>query len=391
MLEPLGKNTAPAIALAAMYLVQKDEFGALLVLAADHVIGNTEAFCQSIKDAEPYIETDKLVTFGIVPKKPETGYGYIRCGKKDSKKGYIVDAFVEKPNLTMAKNYIASGCYLWNSGMFAFKAKKYLQELKKYRPDIYSACEKSLQNIIHDSNFIHIDEESFSSCPEDSIDYAVMEKTKDSIVIPMDANWSDVGSWSSLWDVSEKDKNSNVLKGDILTVNSQGNYIFAQQCLVATVGIKDTIVVQTKDAVLVADKKQIQNLKTIVSTLKKGNRSEYKLPYEVCYSWGKYTSIDRGIHYKINHINVKPKKKLLVQMHYYRSEHWIVVSGTAKVTIGNKEKLITENQSVYITLGTEYYLENIAEINLELIKVQIGSYLDEDDIIFFEDNHRKVE
>lgn len=390
MLEPEGKNTAPAVALAAFHLAQKDESASLLVLAADHLIADNDAFCDSVRKAETYVESDKLVTFGITPNKPETGYGYIRCGQKCLEYGYMVDAFVEKPDIEMAKDYLSSGQYLWNSGMFAFKAKVYLQELKKYRPDIYESCQKSLRDTKQDLDFIRIDQAQFSLCPEDSVDYAVMEKTKDAVVIPINAGWSDVGSWSSLWEVSDKDENNNVLKGDVMAINSQGNYIFAEQGLIASVGLKDTVVIQTRDAVLVADKHQVQDIKRVVSTLKKANRPEYKWHREVFRPWGKYDSIVNDARYKVKRITVKPGEKLSVQMHHHRSEHWIVVTGTAKVMVNNEEKLITENQSVYIPLGAVHYLENPGKINLELIEVQVGAYLDEDDIVRFEDRYGRL-
>lgn len=390
LLEPASKNTAPAIALAAFYLNQLNESAALLVLAADHLIKNTEAFHQCIRKAESYIKANKLVTFGIVPTKPETGYGYIHCGERCQSNGYYVKAFIEKPDLVNAQNYIASGNYLWNSGMFAFKAKVYLDELKKYRPDIYEICEKSFQCIEKDMDFIRIDNSTFITCPEDSIDYAVMEKTQNSVVIPMDTGWSDIGTWSSLWEISPKDENGNVIKGDVLTVNSHNNYIFSDQSLVATVGLSEVIVVQTKDAVLVANKNQVQDIKKIVSELKKANRPEYKLHREVYRPWGKYDSISCGARYQVKRITVKPGEKLSVQMHYHRAEHWIVVMGTAKVMVDGEEKFITENQSVYIPLGAKHCLENPGKIDLELIEVQVGAYLGEDDITRFKDKYGRI-
>lgn len=387
MLEPVGRNTAPAIALAAFYLMQQDKDAALLVLAADHLIVDTQAFCNSIKQAESFIQADKLVTFGIVPNKPETGYGYIRCGDSLSEVAYKVDAFVEKPNLETAQKYIASQQYLWNSGMFAFKASTYLTELKKFRPDIYEICEQSLVSTEKDLDFIRVNADIFKTCPEDSIDYAVMEKTQDSMVIPMDAGWNDVGAWSSLWEVTPKNKEGNVLKGDVLTVNSRNNYIYAEQGLVATVGINDMVVVQTKDAVLVAAKDAVQDIKKVVSSLKASNRSEYKLHREVYRPWGKYDSIDSSVRYQVKRITVKPGQKLSVQMHHHRAEHWVVVTGTARVMVDDNEQLITENESVYIPLGAKHYLENPGKIDLELIEVQVGPYLGEDDIVRFEDRY----
>lgn len=390
ILEPVGKNTAPAIALASFYVTQNGDNPSLLILPADHVILNTEAFEQSIQNALPYLDDNKLVTFGIVPKTPETGYGYIQCGEKLQGSGFIVNQFVEKPDQQTAQSYLDDGGYLWNSGMFAFKPQSYLNELKQYRQDIYDICQKATEQLDNDLDFIRIDAEIFKTCPEDSIDYAVMEKTADAVVVPMDAGWNDVGSWSSLWEVSDKDEQGNSKHGDVLCIDSQNNLVFAETGLIATVGIQDSIVVQTKDAVLVTNKENAQNVKLLVKQLQKDNRPETQLHREVYRPWGKYDSIDNGKRYQVKRITVKPSEKLSVQMHHHRAEHWIVVSGTAKVSVDGKEVLLTENQSVYIPLGAIHFLENPGKIPLELIEVQVGSYLGEDDIVRFEDRYGRI-
>lgn len=387
ILEPVGKNTAPAIALASFYATQHNKDANLLILPADHIILDKLAFQTSVKNAISHIENNKLVTFGIVPTAPETGYGYIQCGEKLGDNGFLVNQFVEKPDLQTAQTYLNSGDYLWNSGMFAFKASCYLDELKTHRPDIYDNCQKSMANLNNDLDFVRIDADVFKTCPEDSIDYAVMEKTSDAVVVPMNAGWNDVGAWSSLWEVSKKDEFGNAKVGDVLTIDSQNNYIFAETGLVATVGVSDVIVVQTKDAVLVTNKDNAQNVKKLVQTLQADNRKEKELHREVYRPWGKYDSVDNGSRYQVKRITVKAGEKLSVQMHHHRAEHWIVVSGTAKVGVDDKEVLLTENQSIYIPLGAVHYLENPGKIPLELIEVQVGSYLGEDDIVRFEDRY----
>ena len=391
ILEPTGKNTAPAIALAAIYAAKYENNPALLVLAADHVVLNEEAFRAAVVQAQVPVKQDKLVTFGIVPQSPETGYGYIKYDPNaGDQSGFIVEQFVEKPDLATAKAYLENGNYLWNSGMFAFKAQNYLNELKNHRPDIYSACSNAMQNVDIDLDFIRINKESFFDCPAESIDYAVMEKTTNAVVIAMDVGWSDVGAWSSLWEVSDKDKDDNVITGDVLTVDSHHNYIFAETGLIATVGLDNTIVVQTKDAVLVASKDKSQEVKRIVNQLKAAKRQEHSVHREVYRPWGKYDSIDSGHRYQVKCITVKPSERLSVQMHHHRAEHWIVVSGTAKVIVDGHEKLVTENESVYVPLGATHCLENPGKVDLEMIEVQVGSYLGEDDIVRFEDRYGRA-
>ena len=389
ILEPAGRNTAPAIALAAFCAIQQGNDPVLLVLAADHIISDLGAFNRAVTQANSHAEDGKLVTFGVVPTGPETGYGYIQRGNEVGS-AYQVSRFVEKPDLETASSYVDRGDFYWNSGMFMFRASRYLEELKKHRPDIYSACEQSMGEVGEDLDFIRIDKDKFLTCPEESIDYAVMEKTSDAVVVPLDAGWSDVGSWSSLWDVSDKDEQGNVHHGDVLSFSTANNYVFAETGMVATVGVEDVVIVQTKDAVLVTRKDRVQDVKKIVEELKAAGRSEYKLHREVYRPWGKYDSIDSGERYQVKHITVKPGEKLSIQMHHHRAEHWIVVSGTANVTIDSKTKLVTENESVYIPVGSVHSLENPGKIPLQLIEVQSGAYLGEDDIVRFEDRYGRV-
>lgn len=389
ILEPVGRNTAPAIALAAMTAIKKGQDPLLLVLAADHIISDSQEFRQVVAQASEFAAADNLVTFGIVATGPETGYGYIKRGVEKSD-AYSVQQFVEKPDLETAKSYVSSGEYYWNSGMFIFKASVYLAELKQHRPDIYSACEQAMAEVDPDLDFIRVNKEAFLACPDDSIDYAVMEKTTKAVVVPLNAGWSDVGSWSSLWDVTAKDENNNVHKGDVLSVASKHNYVFAETGLVATVGLENIIVVQTKDAVLVAAKDKVQDVKSIVQQLKGAGRTEHRIHREVYRPWGKYDSIDNGARYQVKRITVKPGEKLSIQMHHHRAEHWIVVSGTANVTVDGKDTLMSENQSIYIPLGAIHALENPGKIPLELIEVQSGSYLGEDDIVRFSDRYGRA-
>ena len=383
LLEPIGRNTAPAIALAAF---TADDDPLLLVLAADHVIQDEAAFTNAINEAVPLAESGKLVTFGVVPNEAHTGYGYIKMGRQ-VESGFVVDKFVEKPSNEVAHQYIESKGYLWNSGMFLFKASRYLEELKKFRPDIYEPCSASIVGMVSDLDFLRVNEDKFKACPSESIDYAVMEKTADAVVVPMDAGWCDIGSWSSLWDISDKDSNGNANQGDVLLHNSSDCYVRADKKLVAAVGLKDLVIVDTKDALMVAHKESVQDAKIIAQQLKKESRSEWKLHREVHRPWGKYDSIDHGERYQVKRITVKPGAKLSVQMHHHRAEHWVVVSGSAKVTNGEKTFLLSENESTYIPVGVIHALENPGKVDLELIEVQSGSYLGEDDIVRFDDRY----
>ena len=381
ILEPVGRNTAPAIALAA--LTAKDD-PLLLVLAADHVIQDEAAFREAVIRAIPLAEAGKLVTFGIVPSAPHTGYGYIKRGK-DLGEGFEVDAFVEKPSSDVAQRYISSGDYYWNSGMFLFRASSYLEELTKFQPDILKQCKVSLMGIKTDLDFLRINKETFESCPAESIDYAVMEKTSHAVVVPMDAGWSDIGSWSSLAEISEHDKKGNVVVGDVLLHETKNCFFKTDGKLVAGIGLDNLVVVSTKDAILISRKDCVQDTKIIAQKLKDSGRNEWKLNREVYRPWGKYDSIDSGERYQVKRITVKPGAKLSVQMHHHRAEHWVVVSGSAKVTNGDKTFLLFENQSTYIPIGVVHALENPGKVELELIEVQSGSYLGEDDIVRFSD------
>lgn len=380
ILEPIGRNTAPAIALAAFKAISNGDDPLLLVLAADHVIKDKLAFTDAVNLAIPEAIKGRLITFGIVPKHAETGYGYIKQGQAISDELYHVEAFVEKPDFITAKNYLHHGGYCWNSGMFLFKASVYLEELKKFNPDIYSICEKAVKSSFTDLDFIRIHEEIFEQCPDDSIDYAVMERTDKAAVIPLDAGWSDVGSWSALWDVQSKDNNDNVTQGDVLVDSVSNSYIYSQDKLIAAVGVDNLVIVETKDAVLVANKDKVQDVKNIVNQLKQDGRPEFRQHQEVYRPWGKHDQIAEGNRYHVKKVVVRPGEKTATQIHYHRAEHWIVVSGTAKVTNGNETYLVTENQSTYIPVGAAHSFENPGKVNLELIEVRTGSYLAEDDI-----------
>ncbi|MDT0581739.1 mannose-1-phosphate guanylyltransferase/mannose-6-phosphate isomerase [Brumicola blandensis] len=391
ILEPVGRNTAPAIALAALHSVASGEDPIMLVLAADHLISQHSAFHQAIANASKLAEVNKLVTFGVVPNEAHTGYGYIKAGAAQANDGFDVAEFVEKPDAATAEKYLASGEYYWNSGMFMFKASVYLTELEKHAPEIYHACVKSMNATDTDMTFLRVDEEAFAACPDDSIDYAVMEKTADACVIPLDAGWSDVGSWSSLWDTaSDKDANGNVTVGDVMLEGVNNSYINSEQRLISVIGLDDVVVVETKDAVLVANKNKVQDIKNVVNELKAKKRPEFQFHREVFRPWGSYDSVDNGERYQVKRISVKPGEKLSVQMHHHRAEHWIVVSGTASVTVGETTKLVTENESIYIPIGEVHALENPGKILLELIEVQSGSYLGEDDIVRFSDRYGRA-
>ncbi len=396
ILEPVGRNTAPAIALAALQAVKNGDDPLLLVLAADHVIKDSQAFSNSVKQAQAHAAAGKLVTFGIVPTAAETGYGYIKRGESQQESGYKVAEFVEKPDLSTAESYLQTGDYYWNSGMFLFKASRYLAELKAHRPDILASCEKAMSAVESDLDFIRINKEAFEACPDDSVDYAVMEPlcavegSNDVVVVPMDCGWSDVGSWSALWEVSEKDDNGNAFKGDVIDVDTKNTLVHATDKLVATVGLEDIAIVETKDAILVSKLSEVQKVKKIVEQLKVEERSEFKHHRQVYRPWGAYDSIDKGERFQVKRITVKPGAKLSVQMHHHRAEHWVVVSGTAKVLNGDKEILLTENQSTYIPVGVIHALENPGKVPLELIEVQSGSYLGEDDIVRLSDVYGRV-
>ena len=389
ILEPIGRNTAPAIALAALKFINNGEDPLLLVLSADHLIQNIDAFHQSIKVAEKLAENNKLVTFGIVPDKAETGYGYIKANIDNTADYYKIQSFTEKPNEEDAKKYLDSGNYLWNSGMFMFKASIYLQELEKFEPDILASCKKSCQTEYKDKDFIRLNKDEFYQCPEKSVDYAVMEHTEDAMVVPLDADWSDIGSWDALWDAKNKDQDGNVSEGDVILDEVKNTYAYSSNRLVSVIGVSDLVIVDTQDALLVADKKYSQNIKNIVNQLKKNNRPEADNYRKVFRPWGYYDSIDADDGFQVKRILVNPGAKLSLQKHEHRAEHWVVVKGVAKVTCGEKIFSLKENQSTYIPKGEVHRLENQEGIDLEIIEIQTGDYLGEDDIIRLEDDYQR--
>ena len=390
ILEPVGRNTAPAIALAALHALNEGDDPVLLVLAADHLIKNQASFHEAIAKANVLAENGNLVTFGIVPNQAHTGYGYIKAGSR-IENGYTVAQFVEKPDLTTAQSYVDSGDYFWNSGMFMFKASRYIEELEKHAPDILNICRDAIDTECNDLDFIRIDPETFAQCRDDSIDYAVMEQTDKAAMVPLDAGWSDVGSWTSLWETADnKDANGNVVVGDAILEGVNNSYINAEERLISVIGLDDVVVVETKDAVMVAHKDKVQDIKKVVNKLKVEKRPEFEFHREVFRPWGSYDSIDNGERFQVKRITVKPGEKLSVQMHHHRAEHWIVVSGTASVTIGESTELVTENESVYIPIGEVHALENPGKIPLELIEVQSGAYLGEDDIVRFSDRYGRT-
>ncbi|MFW5730553.1 MAG: mannose-1-phosphate guanylyltransferase/mannose-6-phosphate isomerase [Desulfonatronovibrionaceae bacterium] len=387
ILEPEPRNTAPAIALAAIQALNLDPDPVLLVLAADHYIQDVPAFHQGIARGLELSRQNRLVTFGIVPTSAETGYGYIRAGREIPGAGHQVAAFVEKPDPETARTYVQKGGYFWNSGMFMFRAKQYLDQLEKFSPKILECCRTAMSRAVRDLDFTRVDRETFVSCPSDSIDYAVMEKTDQAAMVPLDAGWCDVGSWSALWEVSSRDEQGNALSGDVIVMDTADSLILSESRLVAALGVKDLVVVETKDVVLVAGREKAQHIKSLVNELKKNNREEHITHREVFRPWGSYDSVESGNRYQVKRIKVKPGAKLSVQMHHHRAEHWIVVSGTARVTNGQESFLVTENQSTYIPVGQNHSLENPGKIPLELIEVQSGSYLGEDDIVRIKDRY----
>lgn len=412
ILEPVGRNTAPAVALAALNASEKKgKDPVLLVLPADHVIQDIPGFHEAVKTGLKLAEKGNLITFGIVPKSSETGYGYIKKGKalgaksiaqraktKKSKKptcihdssleiAYAVEKFVEKPDLKKARAFLKSGDYLWNSGMFMFKASSYLKELGKFSPDILRFCRKAYSGAYRDLDFIRLDESAFTACPSNSVDYSVMEKTKAAVVVPLDAGWSDIGSWSSLWAVCNRDLDGNAMSGDVISLNTKNSMIHAESRLVASIGLEDLVIVETADAILVARKDQAQKTKKLVEHLKSGKREEALFHRRVNRPWGAYECIDCAERFQVKRITVKPKGKLSLQKHLHRAEHWIVVKGTARITKGTEVITLSENESTYIPLGVKHRLENPGKIPLELIEVQSGSYLGEDDIERFDDQY----
>ncbi len=384
ILEPIGRNTAPALALAATALLQSGKDPIMLVMPADHVIADKVAFQRAVKEGAALAEKNRLVTFGIVPDAPATGYGYIKKGK-----GTDIDAFVEKPDAATASSYVDSGDYLWNSGVFMLKASVWMKELRQYREDIADVVEAAVKKGKDDVDFFRVDPDLFKQCPSDSIDYSVMEKTDCASVLPLDAGWSDIGAWSSLWEVSDRDSSGNVFDGDVIAHNTSNTVAIAQHRLVATVGVEDMIIVETPDAVLVCHKDQAQDVKKIVEQLKESNRTEHQIHRKVYRPWGSYEGVDSGKRFQVKRLTVNPGAALSLQSHKHRAEHWVVVSGTAKVTRGDEVLTLTENESTYIPIGMKHRLENPGQSPLEIIEVQSGDYLGEDDIIRFDDVYNR--
>lgn len=388
LLEPVGRNTAPAITVAAMAAVTEGtrDSAVLLVLPADHVIRDVRGFQAAVQTGYQAAAEGKLVTFGVVPSKPETGYGYIRR-QQGSGPAYGIAQFVEKPDLATATRYVESKEYFWNSGMFMFKATQVLDELRELAAPIYDACAQAFTAAKRDLDFIRLPQKEFAACPSDSFDYAVMEKTRNGVVVPLDAGWSDVGSWSALHEAIPGDAEGNVCIGDVLIEDVRNCYLQSSSRLVAAVGLKDHVVVETKDAVLVAPKDRVQDVKQLVAKLKQQGRYETSLHREVFRPWGSYDSIDTGDRFQVKRLVVKPGASMSLQLHHHRAEHWIVVSGTARITRGDETFLLEENQSTYIPLGTRHRIENPGKIPLHIIEVQSGAYLGEDDIVRFEDRY----
>ena len=386
LLEPVGRNTAPAICIAALKALANGDDPVLLVLPADHVIADVDTFQSALQVGKQQSEAGKLVTFGVVPDVPETGFGYIKAHATGEQQScYDVDQFVEKPDAETAASYIADGHYYWNSGMFMFRASTYLAALKQHSPGIYEASEAAFNAATRDLDFIRVGVEEFENCPSDSIDYAVMEKVDNAVVIPVDIGWNDVGSWSALHDVGDVDAEGNLLIGDVKSAMTSGSYVRANNRLVVTLGVDNMIVVDTDDALLVASRDNVQDIKTVVEQLNAENREEVNLHKCVYRPWGHYQQIDSGPHFQAKRITVSPGATLSLQMHHHRSEHWLVVCGTAKVTRGEEEVVLSENESTYSPRGMKHRLQNIGKIPLKLIEVQTGSYLGEDDIVRFED------
>ena len=389
LLEPFGRNTAPAITLAALKALELEEDPILLVLSSDHEIQNVKKFLTLLEKGIEYTEEDKLVTFGIVPTSPEIGYGYIKASKPLCNKleGIDIESFLEKPDLETAKELIKDNRFTWNSGMFMFKAKEIIKEIDKFSPQILEVCKKTLKKSIIDLDFQRLDKDSFGKCEEVSIDVAVMEKTSKGVVIPLDVGWSDVGSWEVVWETSKKDKKGNFTEGKVILENSKNSYLRSENRLIVGIDLEDLVVVDTRDAILISKKNSSQKVKNIVNYLKKSKIPEGHSHTKVYRPWGHYLSVVENNRWQVKLIQVKPGEKLSLQMHHHRSEHWVVVSGTARVEVDNKLEILSENQSIYIPLGSKHRLSNPGKINLTLIEVQSGSYVGEDDIVRFEDKY----
>jgi mannose-1-phosphate guanylyltransferase/mannose-6-phosphate isomerase len=391
ILEPEGRNTAPALTLAALYLVKQNPDAMMVVMPADHVMSEPQQFVAAVEQGSDNAEQGALVTFGVVPESPETGYGYIkRDAQIGSSAAYAVARFVEKPDVQTAEQYLSEGDYYWNSGIFLMRADRWLDEISQHRPDILKSCRAAMNKGVQDSDFFRVDKQLFHTCPSDSIDYAVMEKTDRAVVVPISAGWSDIGAWSALWSVCPRDADGNVIQGDVIAEDTHNALLIARHRCLATVGLDDIVVVETADAVLVASKDRAQDVKAIVSRLKDSGRDECKTHRQVYRPWGSYEGIDAGTRFQVKRLSVKPGAQLSLQMHHHRAEHWIVVTGTARVTCGDQVFTLHENESTYIPIGETHRLENPGNIPLEVIEIQSGSYLGEDDIIRYEDVYDRV-
>jgi mannose-1-phosphate guanylyltransferase/mannose-6-phosphate isomerase len=392
ILEPERRNTAPALTLAALYLVARDPEAMMVVMPADHVMTEPQHFVEAVQVGSISAQSGALVTFGVLPDTPETGYGYIkRNGEIEGGAAYSVAQFVEKPDLQTATRYLGAGDYYWNSGIFLMRADRWLEEIGKYRVDILECCREALEQGNQDFDFLRVHKPAFNACPSDSIDYAVMEKTDRAVVVPISAGWSDVGAWSALWHVCPRDEDGNVIQGDVIAQDTHNAFLVAQHRCLATVGLDNIIVVETADAVLVADKDKAQDVKEIVNRLKEKNRIEHKCHRRVYRPWGSYEGIDAGSRFQVKRLSVKPGAQLSLQMHHHRAEHWVVVKGTARVTCGERTFNLHENESTYIPIGERHRLENPGNIPLEVIEIQSGSYLGEDDIIRYDDIYDRVQ
>ncbi|MHB1585968.1 MAG: mannose-1-phosphate guanylyltransferase/mannose-6-phosphate isomerase [Acidiferrobacteraceae bacterium] len=384
VLEPVGRNTAPALTCAALVLTDQEPDALMLVMPSDHLIADRAAFEHAVRAAAVVAHERAIVTFGVVPDRPETGYGYIKQGP-----GGAVEAFVEKPDAALAARYVESGEYLWNSGLFMMRPDVWLEEIGRFAPGILEACRRACDLAQQDETFFRLDAESFKACPSDSIDYAVMEKTSRARVCLLDARWSDIGAWSSLWQQAPRDDNDNLLQGDVVSRDSRGSLVIAQSRLVAALGLRDMVVVETADAVLVAPKDRVQEVKELVQALGADGREECKHHRKVHRPWGSYESVDAGDGFQVKRLIVHPGASLSLQMHHHRAEHWVVVRGAARVTCGDNEFMLTENQSTYIPMGSRHRLENPGMIPLEVVEVQSGRYLGEDDIVRFADTYKR--
>ena len=392
ILEPAGRNTAPAIAAAALRLADREPDAVMAVMPADHVISDVAAFRRTLARGVAAAAAGNMVTFGVPPTGPETGYGYIRRGAPVGDGVFKVDSFVEKPDSATAATFVEDDDYFWNSGIFVFAVRRYVEELQKFAPDILAACRQAVADGVVDLDFFRLDPAAFAACRSESIDYAVMEHTADAVVVPVSMGWNDIGTWSALWEIAEKDDHRNVCLGDVLTHDAEGSYLRSDAGrLIVALGVQDLVVVDTGDAVLIAGRDRVQETRAVVERLKAEGRTEYRAHDRVYRPWGYYETVEKGYRYQVKHLMVKPAASLSLQLHHHRAEHWVVVRGTARVTRGDEAVLLGENQSTYIPLGIRHRLENPGKLPLSIIEIQSGPYLEEDDIVRFEDRYQREE